>query len=54
MSRTIAHQPDQRTEGPRRAPRRPRYSDTRAAAHRIALAIIADALDGEASDGCRR
>lgn len=43
MSRTIAHQPTA-IDGPRRAPRRPRYSDQRAAERRDVARTIADAL----------
>lgn len=44
MSRTLAHSPAARTDdGPRRAPRRPRYADQRAA-ERQDVRRIADAV----------
>lgn len=48
MSRTIAHRPT--ADAPVKI-RRPRYSDTRAAARREALAIIADTHEDNQRNG---
>lgn len=46
MSRTLAHSPALAADGPRRAPRRPRYADQRAAQRRDVQRIADAVLSG--------